>query len=79
MVAGLNTLFPPEVATAVVSCARSLRGALPEDDLSVNTARTQISGGTWQEQQRVALIMGLVVSLRKPRDSSPTPVCWPEP
>lgn len=58
MAAEQNKFLPPAAATAVVSFARSLREELPGDDLSV-----KMFAGTWQEQQRPALIIDLEVSL----------------
>ena len=79
MATGPNKLLPFAAASAVVSCARNLRRVLPEDDLSVNKAWNQMSMDTWQQEQSVALIMDLVVSLRKAHDLSPHPICWPAP
>ena len=48
-------------------------------DLSVNPAWIQMTTAAWQHQQSLALTMGLVVSLRKANDASPTLLCSPEP
>ena len=42
-------------------------------------ARIQVAEGSWEEQQRRALNMTLVVSLREAHDASPTTICWPDP
>ena len=69
MADGPNNYLATETATAVVFSARSLRKELPGDDLSVIMAWVQMAEGSWEEQQRMALIMGLVVSLRKAHDA----------
>ena len=79
MAARPNKFLPLAVATVVVFCARCLREELPEDDLSVNMAWVQMAARTWYEQQRLALIMDLVVSLWKAHDASPTTICWSDP
>lgn len=67
------------VTAAVVSSACSIREELPDDNLSVTMAWIQITEGSWEEQQRMSVIMGLVVSLQKAHDTSPTTLRWPDP
>ena len=79
MADGPNKYLPPETVTAVVSSAPSLREELPEDDLSVNMAWIQMAEGSWKENQCLALIMGLVISLRMAYGISSTTIRWPDP
>ena len=79
MAAEPNPRFPFEAATVAVSTARRLRREMPDEALSVNDAWIQIADGPWEAQQRRALTMALVVSLRKAHDASSTTAFWPEP